>query len=71
MECLIKNLIKNTVNNIERSFKSGILKNDRKIDITFYFLALKKGLVVRGQFEESREEVAFLRSFSLDFPCIV
>ena len=38
-----------TVNNTEQSFKSGIPKNDRKIDITFYFLALKKGLVVRGQ----------------------
>ena len=43
MECLIKSSIKNTVNNTEESFKSGIPKNGRKIDITFDFLALKKG----------------------------
>ena len=46
---LSKSLIKNTVNNTEESFKSGIPKNDRKIDITFDFLALKKGPHGRGQ----------------------
>ena len=48
MECLIKSSMKNTVNNTEESFKSGIPKNDRKIDISFDFLALKKGVMVRS-----------------------
>ena len=40
-----KNSIKSRVYNTEQSFKSGILKNNRKIDIPFDFLALEKGLV--------------------------
>ena len=42
MECSIKTSIKNSVNNIEESFRFEIPKNDRKIDITFDFLVLKK-----------------------------
>ena len=46
--CSIKSSIKNTVNNTEESFKSGIPMNDIKIDITFYFWPLQKGLIVGG-----------------------
>ena len=54
MECLINSFIKNTVSNTEESFKSGIPKIERKIDITFDFLALKKGPHCQGQSEESK-----------------
>ena len=37
IECSIKSSIRNTVNNTEESFKSGIPKNDRKIDTTFNY----------------------------------
>ena len=49
MECSIKSLIKNSVNNRDESFKSMIPKNDGNIDITFDFLALIKGPCCQGQ----------------------
>ena len=45
---LDQKLDQNSVNNAEQSFKSGIPKNDTKIYITMDFLALKKGLIIRG-----------------------
>ena len=42
MECPVNSSLKNTVNNTAESFKSGIPKNDRKIDIIFDFLALQE-----------------------------
>ena len=43
MEYLVMSLLKSTVNSTAESFKPGIPKNDRKIDITFDFLALQEG----------------------------
>ena len=61
IDCSVKSSIKYIVNNTAESFKSGISKNDRKIDISFfYFWPFKKGLVVWGQSEETRVEVGLL-----------
>ena len=49
MECSVKSSLKSTVNNTAESFKPGISKNDRKMDITFDFLALKEGSHGQGQ----------------------
>ena len=35
--------LKSTVNSTAENFKPGIPKNERKIDITFDFLALQEG----------------------------
>ena len=42
MECLVKSSVKTSVNSTVESFKPGIPKNDRKIDITFDFLAFQE-----------------------------
>ena len=43
MECSAMSSLKSTINSTAEVFKPGIPKNDRKIDITFEFLALQEG----------------------------
>ena len=51
MECSVMSLVKTPVNSTAESFKPGIPKNDRKIDITFDFLTLQEGPHGWGQSE--------------------
>ena len=45
---MVMSSLKSTVTSTAESFKPGILKNERNIDMTFDFLALQEGFMVGG-----------------------
>ena len=50
---MIKSSVKSTVKSTAESFKPGILKNERKKDYTFNFLALQQGPYCQGWSESA------------------
>ena len=66
IECLVKSSLKSTVNKTAESFKSGIPKNDRKIDITSdCFGPLRRALLSEGDRSLEWRLVSFVISKQL------